>query len=137
MVIRPRHEKPFLSLSAPDTTSPKTAASTAMSLTKIKVTWKRGTREGLKGDLDGFYIKYQAIRVGGEPVEDQLAQPKYTVIVCANVNEVLLTDLKSYTMYKIQVAVITPSGIGNFSEPIYGGRFYVQIYFKVNYKNNS
>ena len=108
-----------------------------MSLTKIKVTWERGTRKGLKGDLDGFYIKYQAIRVGGEPVVDQLAQPNYAVIVCANVNEVLLTNLTSFTMYKIRVAVITTSGIGNFSEPIYGGRFYVQIYFKINYKNNS
>ena len=111
----------------PDTSTPaKTAASTAMSLTKIKVTWERGTREKFKGDLDGFYIKYQAIRVGGEPIVDLLAEPYYTMIVCANVNEVLLTDLRSYTMYKIQVAVITSSGIGNFSEPIYGGKFCIQ-----------
>ena len=97
-----------------------------MSSTKIKVTWEHETREGLKGDLDGFYIRYQAIRVGGEPVADQLTQPYYTVIVCADVNEVLLTNLASYTMYKIEVAVTTPSGIGNFSEPIYGGKFCVQ-----------
>ena len=89
-------------------------------------------REGLKGDLDGFYIKYQAIRVGGEPIVDLLAQPNYTVIVCASVNEVLLTNLTTYTMYKIQVAVTTFNGIGNFSDPIYGGIFYVQINFKIN-----
>ena len=125
-------------MSAPDTSSPaKTAASTAMSLTKVKVTWERGTREKLKGDLDGFFIKYQAIRVGGEPIADLLTEPNYTVIVCANVNEVLLTDLSSYTMYKIQVAVITPSGIGNFSEPIYGGKFCIPQKFNINYKTNS
>ena len=126
MVNRSCYEKLFLFLSAPDTTSPKTAATTAMSSTKIKVTWEHGTRGGWKGDLEGFYIKYRAIRIGGEPVVDQLAQPNNTVIVCANVNEVLLTDLASFTMYMIQVAVITPIGIGNFSEPIYGGKFCVQ-----------
>ena len=108
-----------------------------MSLTKVKVTWERGTREKLKGDLDGFFIKYQAIRVGGEPIADLLTEPNYTVIVCANVNEVFLTDLSSYTMYKIQVAVITPSGIGNFSEPIYGGKFCIPQKFNINYKTNS
>lgn len=102
-----------------------------MSLTKVKVTWEHGRREKRKGDLDGFFIKYQAIRVGGEPIVDLLTQPNYTVIVCAKVNEVLLTNLSSYTMYKIQVAVITPSGIGNFSEPIYGGKFCVQKYFNI------
>lgn len=126
--LRSRYENPFLFLSVPDTTSPKTAATMAMSLTKIKVTWEHGTRERLKGDLGGFYIKYQAVRIGGEPIVDLLAQPNYTVIVCANVNGVLLTNLTSYTMYKIQVAVITAYGIGNFSEPIYGGIINVYKY---------
>lgn len=122
----------FFFLSEPDASSPaKTAATTAMSLTKVKVTWNLGRRENIKGNLDGFYIKYQAIRVGGEPIVDLIAEPNYTVIVCAKVNEVLLTNLSSYTMYKIQVAVITPSGIGNFSEPIYGGKLYSV------YKKNS
>ncbi|XP_078352789.1 uncharacterized protein LOC144637600 [Oculina patagonica] len=105
---------------APDTSSPKTAATTAMSLSAIKVTWEHGTKERLSGDLGGFYIKYQAVRIGGEPIVDLLAEPNYTAIVCADVNEILLTNLTSYTMYKIQVAVLTTDGIGNFSEPVYG-----------------
>ncbi|XP_078354170.1 uncharacterized protein LOC144638790 isoform X2 [Oculina patagonica] len=105
---------------APDTSSPKTAATTAMSLSAIKVTWEHGTKERLSGDLGGFYIKYQAVRIGGEPIVDLLAEPNYTAIVCADVNEILLTNLISYTMYKIQVAVLTTDGIGNFSEPVYG-----------------
>ncbi len=108
-------------LSAPDTSSPKTAATTAMSYTAIKVTWEHGTKEKLSGDLGGFYIKYQAVRIGGEPIVDLDAEPKYSAIVCADVNEILLTNLTSYTMYKIQVAVLTSDGIGNFSEPVYGG----------------
>ena len=92
-----------------------------MSSSGIKVTWNYGTKERLSGDLKGFYIKYQAIRVGGEPIVDLLAEPNYTVIACALVNEVLLTNLTSYTTYKIQVAVATTDVIGNFSEPVYGG----------------
>lgn len=136
MVKISRFEKKSFSFfpSAPDTTSPKTAATTAMSVTKIKVTWEHGTGEKFKGDLDGFYIKYQAIRVGGEPIVDLFAQPNYTVLVCANVNEVLLTNLTIYTMYKIQVAVTTPNGIGNFSEPIYGGIFYLIIVLCARWK---
>ncbi|KAL9951704.1 hypothetical protein ACROYT_G044426 [Oculina patagonica] len=105
---------------AANTSSPKTAATTAMSLSAIKVTWEHGTKEILSGDLGGFYIKYQAVRIGGEPIVDIDAEPKYSAIVCADVNEVLLVNLTSYTMYKIQVAVLTTDGIGNFSEPVYG-----------------
>lgn len=115
------YKKIFCFLSAPDTSAPKTAATMGMSLSAIKVTWEYGTKERSSGDLDGFYIKYQAVRIGGEPIVDLLTEPIYTVIVCADINEILLTNLTSYTMYKIQVAALTIGGLGNFSEPVYGG----------------
>lgn len=92
-----------------------------MSFSAVHVSWEHGTENRLSGDLAGFYIKYQAVRIGGEPIVDLLSEPNHTLIVCASVNEALLTNLTSYTMYKIQVAVVTTDAIGNFSEPVYGG----------------
>ena len=74
-----------------------------------------------KGKLEGFYIKYQAVSRGGEPVLDLMAESNYTAMVCMDLNEVVITNLTSYTTYKIEVAVRTTEGIGNFSEPVYGG----------------
>ena len=92
-----------------------------MSFTSVHVSWEHGTENRLSGDLAGFYIKYQPVRIGGKPIVDLLAEPNYTMIVCAGVNEVLLTNLTSYATYKIEVAVVTTDAIGNFSEPVYGG----------------
>ena len=92
-----------------------------MNLTAIKVTWVHPTKGFLGGNLLGYSIKYQAVRQGGEPIPESKVEPASTVIVCANYSEKILTNLSSYTMYKIEVAPILADGEGNYSEPVYGG----------------
>ena len=73
------------------------------------------------GQLLGYYIKYQAVRQGGEPIPDLQVQPASIRLICTNYSEIVLTDLPPYVMYKIEVAPLTNEGHGNFSVPVYGG----------------
>ena len=100
-------------------------ATKGMGLSSIKVAWAHPTKYLMGGDLLGYYIKYQAVRQGGEPIADLQAQPVLTAMVCANHSELILTNLSLFTMYKIEVTSLTADGIRNYSEPVYGGIYSV------------
>ena len=111
----------FCFLSAPDTTPLRVTATMNLNLTTIKVTWVHPAKGFLGGNLQGYYIKYQAVRQGGEPIPESELKPASKAIACANHSEIILGNLSLYTTYKIEVAPITADGEGTHSEPVYGG----------------
>ena len=94
-----------------------------MSFSAIKVTWTHPVKERMGGQLLGYIIRYQAVRQGDQPILQLEAKPASTLHVCANYSEFVLFNLSSYSMYKIEVAPVTAEGVGNYSDPVYGGTF--------------
>ncbi|XP_022804392.1 phosphatidylinositol phosphatase PTPRQ-like [Stylophora pistillata] len=98
---------------------PMTYTTKSMSSSSIRVNLQNVAEKKAAGKLEGFYISYQAVSRGGEPVPDLLSEPNYTMTVCAGASEVTLTGLMTYTTYKIEVALVTSKGVEEFSEPLY------------------
>jgi len=88
-------------------------------LTSIKVTWDPKTISGVKGDINGFELVYELVKVNGKPSENPVST---RILVGSNYTEYLLTDLSPFAQYKIKVAALTAEGTGRFSDPAYGGR---------------
>lgn len=100
-------------------TGPEISASIKRSLTSIKVTWDPNTISGIKGDINGFELVYELVKVNGKPSENPV---RTRIVLGSNYTEYLLTDLSPFAQYKIKMAVLTAEGTGKFSDPVYGGR---------------
>ena len=100
-------------------TGPEISASIKRSLKSIKVTWDPSTISGLKGDINGFDLVYELVKVNGKPSENPVST---RINVGSNYTEYLLTDLSPFAQYEIKMAAITAEGTGKFSNPVYGGR---------------
>ena len=70
------------------------------------------------GNLAGYVVSYQAVRVGGKKVKDEIVKKR---IVSAGAHSVILDDLQSFTVYEIKVSGFTQKGEGVYSQPLYGG----------------
>ena len=92
-----------------------------MSFSAIKVTWTHPTKERMSGQLLGYIVKYQGVRQGDQPILQLEANAASTLHVSTNCSEFVLLNLSSYSMYKIEVAPVTAEGVGNYSDPVYGG----------------
>ena len=92
-----------------------------MSFSAIKVTWTHPAKELMGGQLLGYIVRYEAVRQGDQPIIQLEANAASTLHVCANSSEFVLLNLSSYSMYKIEVAPVTAGGVGNYSDPVYGG----------------
>lgn len=103
-------------------TAPKISASIKRSLTSIKVTWDPKTISGVEGDINGFALVYEPVRVNGILSQNPLST---RIVVCSNYTEYLLTDLSPFAQYKIKMAALTTEGNGKFSDAVYGGRCFM------------
>ena len=88
-------------------------------MTSIKVTWDPNTISDIKGDINGFELVYELVKVNGKPSENPV---RTTIVLGSNYTEYLLTDLSPFAQYKIKMAALTAEGTGKFSDPVYGGR---------------
>lgn len=100
-------------------TGPEISASIKRSLTSIKVTWDPNTISGIKGEINGFELVYELVKVNGKPSENPV---RTRIVLGSNYTEYLLTDLSPFAQYKIKMAALTAEGTGKFSDPVYGGR---------------
>ena len=69
--------------------------------------------------LVGYVVSYQAVKIGGQKVEDEIVQKKR---VSADTYSVMLDDVQSFTTYAIRVAGLTRRGEGTYSQPMYQGK---------------
>jgi len=102
-----------------DITAPKISASIRKTISTIEVKWDPQTFQGVKGEILGYELLYELVRVSGNPRDDSELRK---VIICSTFDKYILTNLSSFTRYKFQMAAITANGIGQYSDPVYGGR---------------
>ena len=108
-------------------TAAKVSASIRRSLTTIQVKWDPTTITGVKGDVMGFELVYEPVKVNGQ-TNDKLEST--TIVICSNYTEYLLTDLSPIAQYRIRIAAFTLQGVGKFSEATYGGRYFMYSQMK-------
>ncbi|KAL9950407.1 hypothetical protein ACROYT_G042895 [Oculina patagonica] len=98
-------------------TAPKISASIRRSLTTIQVKWDPSSMTGVKGDIKGYELVYELVKVNGQSSDNPVST---RIIICSNYTEHLLTELSPFAEYKIQIAAVTLEGTGKFSNAIYG-----------------
>lgn len=84
-------------------------AESHVTLTTIPVTWQPIDSSYIHGILLGYKIRYQAVAIGEEPVEDQ---PIREEIVNASTSFLVLKNLEIFTLYRIDVLGYTIMGNG-------------------------
>ena len=80
-----------------------------VTLTTIPVTWQPIASSHIHGILLGYKIRYQAVAIGEEPVEDQ---PIREEIVGPSTFFLVLKNLEIFTLYRIGVMGYTIMGNG-------------------------
>ena len=84
----------------------------------IPVKWSPIPNHLLNGILTGYRIRFQAIKMGLVPYEEK---PKEVLIPAENISTVL-TGLKNFARYRIEMTGLTVKGDGP-SEVIFAGNF--------------
>lgn len=84
-------------------------AESHVTLTTIPVTWQPIDPYHIHGVLLGYKIRYQAIAIGQEPMDDQ---PIREERVNASTLSVVLTNLELFTLYRVDVLGYTIMGNG-------------------------
>ena len=84
-------------------------AESHVTLTTIPVTWQPIDSSYIHGILLGYKIRYQAVAIGEEPVEDQ---PIREEIVSSSTFFLVLKNLEIFTLYRIDVLGYTIMGNG-------------------------
>ena len=84
-------------------------AESHVTLTTIPVTWQPIDSSHIHGILLGYKIRYQAVAIGEEPVEDQ---PIREEIVSPSTFFLVLKNLEIFTLYRIDVMGYTIMGNG-------------------------
>ena len=88
------------------------------STSSLSIQWMKVPDNETNGHLIGYVVSYQARRVGGKKVVDQVVKKKK---VGASIYSTVLDDLQSFTTYEIRVAGLTHRGEGVYSQPVNGG----------------
>ena len=83
----------------------------------IPLSWTHIPAHLLNGILTGYRIRYEAIEMGEYPYEEN---PREMILPPGTVSTVL-TELESYTVYRIEVTGLTVKGDGP-SEVIFAGK---------------
>ena len=84
-------------------------AESHVTLKTIPVTWQPMDSSYIHGILLGYKIRYQAVAIGEEPVEDQLIREE---IVSPSTFFLVLRNLEIFTLYRIDVMGYTIMGNG-------------------------
>ncbi|XP_078344750.1 uncharacterized protein LOC144630294 [Oculina patagonica] len=84
-------------------------AESHVTLTTIPVTWQPIDPKYIHGILLGYKIRYQAVAIGEEPVEEQ---PIREQIVSPSTLSIVLKNLEIFTLYRIDVLGYTIMGNG-------------------------
>ena len=80
-----------------------------VTLTTIPVAWQPIAPNHIHGILLGYKVRYQAVAIGEEPVEDQ---PIREQIVNPSTFSLVLKNLEIFTLYRIDVLGYTIMGNG-------------------------
>ncbi|XP_066016130.1 protein sidekick-1-like [Pocillopora verrucosa] len=80
-----------------------------VTLTTIPVAWKPIVPDHINGILLGYKIRYQAVEIGEESVEDK---PIREQIVNSSTLSLVLTNLEIFILYRIDVVGFTIMGDG-------------------------
>lgn len=78
-------------------------------MTTIPVAWKPIVPDHINGILLGYKIRYQAVEIGEESVEDK---PIREQIVNSSTLSLVLTNLEIFILYRIDVVGFTIMGDG-------------------------
>ncbi len=108
-------------------TGPKISASIRRSLTTIQVKWDPSSMTGVKGDIKGYELVYELVKVNGQTSDNPVST---RIVICSNYTEHLLTELLPFAEYKIKIAAVTLEGLGKLSNVVYGGRFFMSLQMK-------
>ena len=84
-------------------------AESHVTLTTIPVTWQPIDPDHIHGILLGYKIRYQAVAIGEEPVENQ---PIREEIVNASTLSLVLKNLETFTLYRVDALGYTIMGNG-------------------------
>lgn len=109
-------------------TAPKISASIKRSLTTIQVKWDPSIIIGVKGDIKGFELVYELVKVNGKPSDNPVST---RIVICSNYTEYLLKELTPFAEYKIKIAAFTLEGPGKFSNAVYGGRNFMSSLMEI------
>lgn len=90
-----------------------------MTTSTIKVYWAPLTFEDASIEVTGYELQYKLVKQNGTVVKNS-GREKF--ILCSELLEFLLTNLTSFSLYKIQMAGIFQNGSRTFSNIVYGGR---------------
>lgn len=65
---------------------------------------------------------FKALKVADRDYDEAKAKIVNKPAAVGEKNELVLTSLSSFTLYRITVAAYTANGIGKINEPIFGGK---------------
>ena len=109
----------FLHFAAPPKTNLKISASSKMTTSTINVFWAPLTFEDASIEVTGYELQYKLVKQNGTAVKNSDHEK---LILCSELVEFLLTNLTSFSQYKIQMAGIFQNGSRTFSNIVYGGK---------------
>lgn len=102
--------KQFLNIFlAPSKAPNNVTARSHVTLTTIPVTWQPIDPDRIHGILLGYKVRYQAIAVGQESIEDQ---PILELKLTSSTLSAVLEDLEIFTFYRVEVLGYTIAGDG-------------------------
>lgn len=105
-------------------------AESHVTLTTIPVNWQPIDSNHIHGILLGYKIRYQAVAIGEEPVEDE---PIREEIVSPSTFFLVLKNLEIFTLYRIDVMGYTIMGNGP-SATDYAGLSNFQAYHTMSHR---
>ena len=112
----------FVLLLAPAVTSLKISASSRRTTSTIKVTWASITFDDASVELMNYELLYTLVRQNGNSIEPPNSKQE-KLIIYSDLNAFLLTNLTSFSRYKIQMAGMFANGSRTVSNIVFGGRF--------------
>ena len=88
------------------------------STTSLSIQWKKVPDNETNGHLTGYVVSYQAVKVGGVKVIDEVVMKR---TVGSGTFSLVLNDLQSFTTYEFRVTGLTRRGEGVYSQPVFAG----------------
>ena len=117
-----------------------------LSTTTLHLRWDAIPTDQANGVLLGYKITYESFKKAGKEVG--VAKDTFTKTVDSFTQDLLITNLESFTTYKVTISGYTQPGSGPDSESFYGGKvlfifvyfveyFYFLVYLSVKTKINN
>lgn len=88
----------------------------------LKISWSTIPAQYVNGKLLGHHVMFKALKVADRDYDEAKAKIVTKLAAVGEKNELVLTSLSSFTLYRITVAAFTANGDGKINEPIFGGK---------------